>query len=207
MQVTTTYLEQTSLEQLSPAVATHEPLSVERAEEPSPEFTRFLLTAVGGQWHWTEKLGWTWHQWHDWITREGFETWVGHVRGTPIGYAELYGRPATGGTEVEVESFGLLPAFIGRGLGGTLLTEVLRAAWSIDSRWSALPAVSRVWLHTCTLDSAHALPNYLARGLRPYDRRTTEQDIGATPPGPWPGSQPADRPTAAAHEGAPRPRT
>ena len=56
MQVTTTYLEQISSQQLRPATATQQPLRVERAEEPSPEFTRFLLTAVGGQWHWTEKL-------------------------------------------------------------------------------------------------------------------------------------------------------
>lgn len=26
---------------------------------------------------------------------------------------------------------------------------------------------SLVWLHTCTLDSAAALPNYLARGFQP----------------------------------------
>ena len=89
MLVTTTYLEQTSPDELRPAREPAEPLVVARAVEPSPEFTRFLLTAVGGHWHWRTKIDWTWSQWHAWITRPGFETWVGWYDGTPVGYAEL----------------------------------------------------------------------------------------------------------------------
>jgi hypothetical protein len=29
-----------------------------------------------------------------------------------------------------------------------------------------------VWLHTCTLDDPAALPNYRARGFRPYKQET-----------------------------------
>ena len=33
---------------------------------------------------------------------------------------------------------------------------------------------SRVWLHTCTLDHPHALPNYQKRGFAPYKTETYE---------------------------------
>ena len=52
---------------------------------------------------------------------------------------------------VEIAFFGLLPQFIGKGLGGYLLSEAIRKAWDLDA--------SRVWVHTCTLDHPRALGN------------------------------------------------
>lgn len=72
----------------------------------------------------------------------------------PAGYFELEQQ----GPSVEVVYFGLMEGFIGRGLGGWLLTGALRRAW-------AVPGTERVWLHTCSLDGPHALANYRARGL------------------------------------------
>ncbi|MDL5154812.1 GNAT family N-acetyltransferase [Actinomycetospora termitidis] len=199
MLVTTTYLEQTSPDQLRVAAEPAESLIFARAEDPSPEFTRFLYTAVGGPWHWTDKLGFTWNDWYAHVTRDGFETWVAHRRGTPAGYVELMGRPTDEGTEVEIESFGLLPHAVGRRFGGHLLTRALTEAWRLDDRWPDLPPVRRVWLHTCTLDSAHARANYERRGLVAYDTRTHEQEV-ADPPGPWPDSGAPRPPVAAVHE-------
>ena len=62
---------------------------------------------------------------------------------------------------VEIDVFGLLPEFQGLGLGGHLLTDALRRGFELGDR---------VWLHTCTLDSPWALPNYEARGMRVYRR-------------------------------------
>jgi len=64
--------------------------------------------------------------------------------------------------EVEIAYFGLLPDFIGRGLGGTLLTSAIESAWA----WKPTP--SRVWLHTCNRDHPNALNNYQARGFKIY---------------------------------------
>jgi hypothetical protein len=36
----------------------------------------------------------------------------------------------------------------------------------VSAAWALAP--TRVWLHTCTLDAKAALPNYLARGFRPF---------------------------------------
>jgi RimJ/RimL family protein N-acetyltransferase len=155
MDVTTWYLEQTSRADLRPAEPA--PVEIIRAEVPSPEFSRFLYTAVGAGWHWTDRLPWTPEQWAEWLAGD-VETWVAYHRGTPAGYAELQ-RQAGG--DVEVAYFGLLPYAIGKGIGGHLLTAAVRRAWD-------LPGTERVWVHTCSLDGPAALPNYQARGFRVY---------------------------------------
>jgi GNAT superfamily N-acetyltransferase len=70
---------------------------------------------------------------------------------------------------VEIVYFGLVPSYIGLGLGGALLSEAVREAWRFGG--------ARVWLHTCTLDSPHALPNYKARGFRPYRVEQYETEV------------------------------
>ena len=92
-----TYLEQTSPDDLVPA--REQPVEIRQVEEVSPEFARYLYTAVGGHWHWIGKLGWNWDQWVDWLSRPGFETYVPWVGGIPAGYVALRGL----GSEVEIE--------------------------------------------------------------------------------------------------------
>ncbi len=159
-----------------------------RAEVSSPELNRYLYAAVGGDWFWLDRLSWSWQQWHDWLDRPGVETWLASVRGTPVGYVELDGHRDG---EVELAYFGLLPAFVGQGLGGHLLTFALQQAWSLSERWPGLAPVRRVWVHTCTLDGPAALANYQARGMRLYRTETENAELPGAPPGPWPG---ADRP-------------
>lgn len=186
MRVTTTYLEQTSPADLTPAAVPAEPLEIRRAELPSPEFSRFLYTAVGGDWHWIDRLHWTWRDWSTLLTASGVETWVGYSRGTPAGFVELSARDGA----VEIDYFGLLPGFLGRGFGGHLLTEGVRRAWSLADRWPDQPPTTRVWVHTCSLDGPVALTNYTRRGFRPYRTEEHDQDVATEPPGPWPGAGP-----------------
>jgi GNAT superfamily N-acetyltransferase len=189
-EVTTWYLEQTAASDLNPARRPEAAVAVTRAELPGPEFSRFLYTAVGGDWNWTERITWSYDHWRDWLSRPGTETWVAHVQGTPAGYAELTSHP--GGT-VEITCFGLLPSFIGQGLGGWLLTEAVSRAWDLADRWPAQPPTTRVWLHTCSLDGPAARTNYETRGFRLYNTQTKTQDVWTHPLGPWPGAHP--RPT------------
>jgi GNAT superfamily N-acetyltransferase len=88
------------------------------------------------------------------------------VAGAPAGYFELERHPDGA---VEVAYFGLLPEFLGRGLGKYLLTKAAQEAFALGA--------SRVWLHTCTLDDPAALPNYLARGFRKVREETYEADV------------------------------
>lgn len=182
--VTTWSLEQTSPSDLRPASAPEGDVRVVRAEVPSPEFSRFLYTSVGGDIRWTDRLGMTYAEWEKWLDRPGVETWVAYDRGTPAGYVEL---EAQDGGAVEIVYFGLIPRFRGRRIGGHLLSCGVARAWDLAERWSGLPATSRVWLHTCSKDGPHAMDNYLRRGFRLFATRVEEEDEIATP-GPWPGA-------------------
>ncbi|MFE9374755.1 GNAT family N-acetyltransferase [Streptomyces sp. NPDC006711] len=182
--VTTWSLEQTSAADLRPAAEPAGDVTVVRAEVPSPEFSRFLYTAVGGDIRWTDRLGLTYAQWERLLAEPGTETWVAYERGTPAGYVELQAQP---GGAVEIVYFGLLPAFRGRRIGGHLLTQGVRRAWDLAGRWPGLPATERVWLHTCSLDGEHAMDNYVRRGFKLFDTRQEQADEVAAP-GPWPGA-------------------
>jgi GNAT superfamily N-acetyltransferase len=65
------------------------------------------------------------------------------------------------------EQFGLMPEFIGKGLGKYFLR------WTVDKAWSYNPR--RFWLHTCTKDHPAALPNYLKAGFAIYNEELKDQ--------------------------------
>jgi GNAT superfamily N-acetyltransferase len=171
--VTRTYLEMRSPAALRPSKKHIDGFRVERVSEPSPELNRFFYTAIGGDWYWIDKLPWTYAQWAAYVNCPEFQTWIGYLAGNPIGYFELLQEEV----DVEIAYFGLLPQFVGRGLGGLMLTAAIEKAWALQ------PA--RVIVDTCTLDGPAALQNYLARGFQLYHEETTERDLPDTPPGPW----------------------
>jgi GNAT superfamily N-acetyltransferase len=154
--ITTWYLEMTDPAQLRPA-APVEGLTVRRIDPPDPGLSARMYDAVGGPWQWTDRLGWDVARWRAHLGRGEVETWLGRLGDEPVGYAELLRQ----GGDVEIASFGLLPGFPGRGLGGALLAAVTADAWERGAE--------RVWLHTCSLDSPAALPSYERRGFRRYD--------------------------------------
>jgi GNAT superfamily N-acetyltransferase len=184
--VTTWYLEQLDPSELHVARVPDGPVEIVRAEVPSPELSRFLYCSVGGDWNWLDRLGWSYDQWLAWLERPAVETWVAYVRGTPVGYIELDPQPDG---VVEIACFGLLPAFVGQGLGGHLLATGTALAWDLADRWPDRAPTKRVWVHTCSLDGPVAMTNYQKRGFRLYDTRTKPEPVPVTPPGPWPGAR------------------
>jgi GNAT superfamily N-acetyltransferase len=168
--VTTWSLEMTDRAQLCPAPAPDLEVDLVQARNPSPELGRFLYSAVGGSWYWIDRLAWTDEQWAERLA--AVETWVADVDGRPAGYYEL--DPAVAG-EVEIAYFGLLPAFIGRGLGGWLLSRRSSAPGSSLRGGSGYTP--------CTLDAPPALRNYQARGMRIFKEGTVIQELPDWPPG------------------------
>jgi GNAT superfamily N-acetyltransferase len=132
-------------------------LTVVHAERPTVASYRSLYEAVGGPWQWLSRRKLSDEELARVIHDPGDEVHVLHVDGDTAGFAEL-DRRVEG--EIELVQFGLLPAFIGRGLGKYFLQ------WAIDRAWGYGPR--RLWLHTCTLDHPNALPNYLKAGFVVY---------------------------------------
>ena len=162
-EVITTYLQMSALKELVPARVSDPEFIVVEAVERQGQLNRALYLLVGESWGWIDKLGWSDQAWERYAASEQLRTFVAAWRGATAGYYELRRDDAQA---VEVAYFGLAPAFIGRGLGGALLTDALKRAWAWDAR--------RVWLHTCTLDHPAALKNYLARGMQVYDQKTRQ---------------------------------
>jgi GNAT superfamily N-acetyltransferase len=181
--VTTYYLEMHDPSDLRAAARPHGEVDVLRVLPPCPELNRFFYTAVGGDWYWNDRLPWTYRQWLDYLKRPELETWMFTVNQLPAGYFELEQQGIeTGDIDVEIAYFGLLPHFLGKGLGGYLLTQAIERAWEIEA--------TRVWVHTCTLDHPKALANYQARGMRIYKEETAVEEVAPEPIGPWPGAIP-----------------
>jgi GNAT superfamily N-acetyltransferase len=157
----TTYLEMTDPADLNPAPAVPG-LALRRLDTDSP-LVRSVQARVG------ENHGWgaaarTEEQWEEHLAaRPQRQYWLITFEDAPAGVAYL--QPGTGGN-VEITAFGLLPAYLGKGLGGYALTLALRQAWATEPLDA--PTARRVWLHTCTEDHPHALGNYQKRGMRPY---------------------------------------
>jgi ribosomal protein S18 acetylase RimI-like enzyme len=157
VEVTRTYLEMTRAEDLVPAQAPADGIRIEQARRSPASFYRYLYTEVGRGYFWIDRLGWTDEQIRQHLDQDGLSLWVLQVEGSPAGFFELLRREDG---SMEIAYFGLLPEFHGGGLGKYLLTEAVQRAWA--------EGALRVWLHTCTLDDPAALPNYRARGFRPF---------------------------------------
>jgi len=166
MRVTRTYLEMTNPLQLVPGGEAPEGSRIERVSACPPSFYRFLYAEVGREWHWVDRLGWDDEAIRTHLAQPSVTLWVLAMSESPAGWFELKGHD-DGSTEIAY--FGILPAFRRRGLGKYLLAEAVRRAWETGTH--------RVWLHTCTLDDPAALPNYVARGFRPYKEEAYTVDL------------------------------
>jgi GNAT superfamily N-acetyltransferase len=132
-------------------------LAIVYAQKPSVAYYRYLYDAVGRDYDWTSRKKLSDAELAAILNDPRDEIHVLMVDGVPAGFAELDRR--TEG-EIELVQFGLMPAFIGQGLGRYFLQ------WTIDTALSYRPR--RFWLHTCTKDHPAALPNYLKAGFTIY---------------------------------------
>ncbi len=134
-----------------------ENLALMRAQKPTLSFYRYLYETVGGPWLWYERRRLDDEALGNIIHHENVRIYVLYVGGVPAGFVELDARHEG---EIELAYFGLVPEFIGRGLGQYFLD------WSVDKAWSLEPR--RVWVHTCNHDHPHAIAVYQRAGFVPY---------------------------------------
>jgi ribosomal protein S18 acetylase RimI-like enzyme len=161
VEVVRTYLELAAGDSAGEGGPADPPARVERLACCPPSFFRYLYAEVGRSYHWLDRVGWTDEQIRARLGAPGVSLHLLSLGGAPAGYFELERH---GDGAVEIAYLGLLPEFTRRGLGRRLLREAVLAARAQGAR--------RVWLHTCTLDDPAALPNYLARGFRPFRTET-----------------------------------
>lgn len=168
LDVTITYLEMTeppSRPTVSPP-STQRPMSLQRIQGPTVSYYRYLQHTVGDPWLWWERRSFNDEQLAKIIQDDAVEIYVLSLGGVPAGFVELDFRDMP--ERAELAYFGLLPEFIGRGIGPYLLN------WGIDCAWNRTPAPERLTVNTCTLDHPAALKGYQKAGFQVIDRVTKQ---------------------------------
>jgi len=126
-----------------------------RLQENSQELNLSMFSDVGRAYGWFERLTWTNSDWDKYFSDNDVIFYLGYHRNRIIGYLEMIHHASD---EMEIVHFGLLPEFVGKGLGGYFLSQAIHAAWRF------YPV--RVFLNTCDTDHPAALQNYLKRGFK-----------------------------------------
>lgn len=161
-----TYVEMTAPGQLNPA-ALVPGLTLEPVDRGSP-LVPDMLARIGADYGWRSASR-TDREWAAWFAEHPDQTfWLLSFEGEPAGMVCCDLDP---GGDAEIVTFGLLPQFVGQGLGGFALTLGVRQAWALA------PSVTRVWLHTSSLDHPRALPNYHRRGFRTFKTEPGDKTV------------------------------
>lgn len=122
---------------------------------PSLDKYRMLFRRVGAPWLWYSRLVMADAALAAIIHDPGVTVHaVVDLAGVEVGMLELDFRHAGA---CELSYFGLVPELAGLGHGRWLMAEALIRAWR--------PRITRVWVHTCTLDHPRALGFYRASGF------------------------------------------
>jgi GNAT superfamily N-acetyltransferase len=136
------------------------PLSLHRVDAPQPAEYRELFRTIGSRWLWYSRLTMPDADLAAIIQDPKVELFtVGEETGRHVGMLELDFRERG---ECELSFVGLIPELSGQGHGQWLLAEAVSRSWR--------EGISRVHVHTCTLDHPAALGAYRRAGFVPYRR-------------------------------------
>jgi GNAT superfamily N-acetyltransferase len=131
------------------------PLRLVRWRAPTREAYRALFARVGAPWLWFSRLSMPDARLDAILRSTATEVYaVADRTGIEVGLLELdFARAG----ECKIAYLGLIPELAGQGLGRWLMHQALTLGWR--------PDVTRVWVHTCTLDHPRALGFYRTSGF------------------------------------------
>ena len=156
------YLEIKSLNQLSEIKKSGDNYSLNQVIPNDFQLNKFFYKQIGKNYQWVDRLIWTDKNWIEYVSSPNLFTFVLKNNDDIAGFFELmYHKDKL---ETEIAYFGLLKEYIGKKLGGYMLSEAIKKSFSYN--------VKRVWAHTCSLDHKNALKNYLSRGMKIYNTET-----------------------------------
>ncbi len=149
----TTFLDMR--ERPAPAPLPVSPLRLIRWNPVDADKYRTLFTRVGGPWLWFSRLAMAEAELRAILDDPGILVFaVEDPKGIEVGMLELDFREQG---ECELSYLGLVPELAGQGHGRWLMAQALARAWRED--------ISRVHVHTCTLDHPGALGFYRKSGF------------------------------------------
>ena len=156
------YLEIKSIEKLKPKKKPNDKFAVEKVFPNDFQLNKFFYKHVGRDYEWNDRLAWDEKKWIDYVSNPKVFTFVLKENEDIAGFFELIYHDDK--SEVEIAYLGLLKEYMDKKLGGYMLSEAIKIAFSYK--------IKRVWVHTCSLDHKNALNNYLSRGMKIYNTET-----------------------------------
>ena len=161
-QVERSYLEISSINDLLVKNKPFSDLYLEKVNPPNFQLNKFFYKEIGKKHRWTDRLVWNDKKWIDYLENSGVNTYTLKHKKDFIGYFEqIFDKDKL---DCEIAYFGIFEEYIGKQLGGYLLSEAIKISFNIGSK--------RIWVHTCSLDHKNALQNYLSRGMKVFKSET-----------------------------------
>ncbi len=157
------YLEIKSINALIESISPKIECSINLVKPDDFKINKFFYKNIGKKHRWTDRLVWSESDWIKYSSDQKVETFILKVKNDLAGYFELIFHSDL--QEIEIAYFGLLEEYHNKKLGGYLLSTAIKKSFEKKD-------IKRVWVHTCTLDHENALKNYLARGMKIYNKET-----------------------------------
>ena len=156
------YLDIISLKNLSETDKPSNNFNVRLVNPPDFQLNKFFYKQIGKKHRWVDRLIWNENQWIKYINNSNVSTYTLQDNNNLAGYFEqIFDQKKL---ECEIAYFGILQDYVGKSLGGYLLSQAIKKSFAVGA--------NRVWVHTCSLDHKHALKNYLSRGMKIFKSET-----------------------------------
>ena len=152
------YLEINSIEDLKEGKKLSHDYYIKLVDPIDFQLNKFFYKNIGKNHKWVDRLIWSEEKWISYLSNEKVKTYVLSYKNDLVGFFELIFHYEN--KEVEIAYFGILEEYQNKKLGSFLLSQAIKKSFDND--------ISRVWLHTCSLDHKHALNNYISRGMKVF---------------------------------------
>ena len=156
------YLEINSLQHLKEGVKPSKDYSLTVIDPINFQLNKFFYKNIGKNHKWVDRLSWSEDKWINYVSNENVKTYVIKFKDDLVGFFELIFHSEK--NEIEIAYFGILKEYQNKKLGSYLLSEAIKKSFENN--------VSRVWVHTCSLDHKNALKNYISRGMKIFKTET-----------------------------------
>ncbi|MDB3982116.1 GNAT family N-acetyltransferase [Candidatus Pelagibacter sp.] len=156
------YLEIKSLQDLKEGKKPTGNYSLKLLDPINFQINKFFYKNIGKKHNWVDRLTWSEEKWINYVSFKTVKTYVLKDNNELVGFFELIFH--SGNNEYEIAYFGILEEYQNKKLGSFLLSKAIQKSFE--------QSVSRVWVHTCSLDHKNALNNYLNRGMKVFKIET-----------------------------------
>ena len=161
------FLEINSVKDLKSSKSPGSNYKIIQVDPPDFQLNKFFYKQIGRKHRWIDRLVWGDERWIEYVENPRVETFILKDNSNLAGYYETIRD--LGNDHSEIAYFGILEEYIGKKCGGYLLSEAIKRLFK--------EGISRVWLHTCTLDHENAIKNYLARGMQVFKSEKINIDL------------------------------